>query len=215
MNNDITKLADLQIGDMYFIPALARVVRVEAFGEQALPRLGTVKTVILKGTLPHIPIKGLVSEKQAAQNLIALNGSSSHTVDEDFDDREWTETWAERMRAKLINPEGKAARLGHEVLEVYCLMESRQNRRIRRCSNFFGMGIEGVKIPTMKIFREDFPVIVEKPTVETKEPVTDINKMRFKQLQSEAKKRGIDTSDISGAGASDAIRKRLNNGVCV
>lgn len=219
MTNDIKNLKDLNIDDMFYISAFARVVRVVSKGRETLPT-GTVETVTVKSTVPHLPIEGLVTEKQAAQNKLALIGSESHTIDEDFDDREWNETWAERSRPKLINHEGQAARLADHrnpenmILEVYCIKDSRKNARIKRCSRFIGAPIEGVEIDYIDIFRGDIGEAIEEveEVEECEEAELDYDTMKYPELKKYIVENGLEVD--TGKGACAKMREKLN-GLCL
>ena len=221
---EIKNLKELEIGEVYFIPALARVCRIMGRDSAEL-RSGNVPTVIVKTTLPHKSFKDW-SKKKAAQAAIALQGSVSHTIDEDFDDREWEETWAMRRRPKLINNIGQPARLDkHQmVAEVYCIKDTRGNERIRRCCQFEGKSIKGwliEKPPAM--FQDELAVPRDDPDMATRTLANTLAKTlveckpvkkKYTQLVAEAGKLGIDVSDIKGKGATKAIQERIN-GLCV
>ena len=227
--NDIIRLDDLKIGEKYFITALSRVVRVERRGKADLKQrslkgdievVTNAPTVIVRGTIPHKPMEGLVSKKQAVRNKIILDGNLSQTVDEDFDDREWEETWAERTVPRLITNIGQPARLDakNPVREVYCVTDNRTNERIRRCNRFDGNKIEGIRIENPPLlFHDEQEAPVEMVVETVQDPVIPdpLVTMNIQQLRAEAKKRGMDVSDITGEGATAAIRERLNNGILV
>ncbi len=137
--------SDLQEGHVYFVDGSRRVARMvgtkdftlEQPDEQGHIQVKTVHTAKMEVVLPTKPMKGYVTERQAADNrrlAEAVEKEWAGSSREGAPDVRWTEYWGQRSAPVWLIREGLPPKLDskHAYLQLFCHeVEGRADKRER------------------------------------------------------------------------------------
>ena len=146
------RLSDFEKDEVWFVEDPSRVVRIVAQTTIEQPgdnpdEVISKPAVEVRATIPTVPIKGFVTEKQAQQGQIILNALKGQREDLEYDDRVWSETWAERFVHPLRSNRGavEVNETAPLILQVYCYSTEGRETERNRTSPIVGKKIVATK----------------------------------------------------------------------
>ena len=131
------RLSELKAGQTYMVETpvvrLATVIEQSTFEKvvpggveaQGEPTMVSINCVIVRATVPAVPIPGVVTKKAAKRGNIIRPAVRGVDDDQEMDWRVWKEVWCERRVGKLVRRAGMTAltvseKPGDQIAQVYC-----------------------------------------------------------------------------------------------